>query len=128
MFTDDSLITFGQYKFTKLCRVPAEYLLELFAKKNYKKNKELLEYIEANLEKIKARKEGKIISPEFKYPCEKQIFASEKSAKEEINRIHGLNQENKKPVRVYECEKCGAWHLTSIPYERWEKIKPHNPH
>jgi uncharacterized protein YjhX (UPF0386 family) len=35
-------------------------------------------------------------------------------------------QENKKPVRAYECEKCSGWHLTSIPHERWEKIKEKN--
>ena len=28
--------------------------------------------------------------------------------------------EFKKPVRAYSCQKCGGWHLTSVPYERWE--------
>ncbi len=140
MYTDDTILTFGKYKFIKLCRVPADYLLAFHKQynPNHKKaNKELFEYIENNLEKIKARQEGKIISPplEIGYKttgrfvqlvCKdsnKIIFPSEKDAKHEIRRIQNLEQENKKPVRAYECEKCGGWHLTSISFERWEKLK-----
>ena len=52
---------------------------------------------------------------------DKIVFASEKEAKQEIRRIRVLEQVNKKPVRAYECEKCGGWHTTSLPFEEWEK-------
>jgi len=51
--------------------------------------------------------------------CAKADFPSRKEAK---FRIRAINAENallpstekiKQPIRAYECEKCGAWHLTS---------------
>jgi hypothetical protein len=51
--------------------------------------------------------------------CTKADFPSKKEAK---FRIRAINAENallestekiKQPIRAYECEKCGAWHLTS---------------
>jgi hypothetical protein len=122
MYTDNSMLTTGKYKYISLCRVPPEYLLEIFKNKKHP-NKELLEYIENNMEKIKGRLIGEIPIPELVLPCEKIMYPSEKAAKTEIRRIEKLEQENKKPVRAYECEKCGAWHLTSIPFEKWEKKK-----
>lgn len=121
MYTDKTPLTFGKYKFVQLCRVPAEYLLNIYNAKN-SKDKELIEYIENNLEKIKARQEGKIITPELKKVCEKITYVSEKDAKYEINKIREKEQEHKKPVRAYECVKCSGWHLTSIPFEQWEKV------
>ncbi|MCX6755524.1 MAG: hypothetical protein NT068_03255 [Candidatus Nomurabacteria bacterium] len=32
-------------------------------------------------------------------------------------------QVHKKPIRSYECEKCSAWHLTSMPYEVWKELE-----
>lgn len=122
MYTDDTILTFGPYKFTRLCRVPADYLLELY-KTRKQKYQQLIKYIEKNLDKIKAIKEGKITPPPLGITCEKVIFPSEKEAKREIKRIAKLEQKHKKPVRTYECEDCGGWHLTSIPFEEWEKIK-----
>ncbi len=52
---------------------------------------------------------------------DKVIYPSEKDAKHEINKIKSYMQGGKKPERAYECEKCGGWHLTSIPHEQWEK-------
>lgn len=51
MYADDTILTRGKYKFTSLCRVPPEYLLNLYAKKN-KANPELYEYVEKNLSLI----------------------------------------------------------------------------
>ncbi|MGZ4056367.1 MAG: hypothetical protein ACXVDZ_18260 [Bacteroidia bacterium] len=121
MYTDETLLTFGKHKFVRLCRVPADYLLNIYKDKNCQ-DKELLLYIENNLNKIKARQEGKIVVPELKKVCEKITYISEKDAKHEIKKIREKEQEHKKPVRSYGCEKCGGWHLTSIPFEEWEKI------
>lgn len=137
MFTDDTLLTFGKYKFVRLCRVPPEYLLAIHKNKTALSRevmleipsatgKELLEYIEANLERIQARQRGEIDAPEIELTCEKLPFPNEKAAKAEIRRIQAREQENqKKPVRAYECEKCSAWHLTSITIEVW-KNKPND--
>lgn len=120
MYTDDTILTVGKYKFVRLSRVPPEYIIKLYETKGYP-NQELKEYIEANIEKIKARQAGLIPTPEIELPCEKITYASEKIAKDSLHFIQALKQEHKKPVQAYECAKCGGWHLTSIPYEEWEK-------
>ena len=125
MYTDDSLITFGRYRFTKLCRVPATYLIDI-SKYNYP-DKELKAYVESNIEKISDRLEGRINTPKPIKVCKKITYASEKNAKADIKKIQKIEQENKKPVRAYECEKCGGWHLTSISYEEWNTRKMIDP-
>ncbi len=122
MYTDDTILTVGKYKFVRLSRVPPEYLIERYERKDYS-SRELKEYIEANIEKIKARQAGLIPTPEIVLPCEKITYASEKIAKASLHFIEALKQEHKKPVRAYECKICGGWHLTSISYEEWEKRK-----
>lgn len=126
MYTDDTLLTFGKYKFVRLSRVPPEYLLKMYENKGYV-NPELKEYIESNVEKIIARRDGIIPTPNIERVCEKLTFASEKIAKANLRDIATVKQEHKKPVRVYECEKCGGWHLTSLSYEVWEKRNEDKP-
>jgi len=105
-------------------------------------DKELMKYVGDNLEKIIARKEGKLQAPpiglNFKVKgtrvqivcpdTNKIILVSEKEAKAEIRRIQNLGSHEKKPTRVYECEKCGGRHLTSTAFEVHEKIvEDHKP-
>lgn len=121
MYTDDTIITIGKYAFTRICNIPATYLLNLYKHKNViNKHPELKQYIEDNLQRIEKRKNGKPIPLQIVF-CEKIPYPTEKDAKYKIKQIRNLDQENKKPVRAYECEKCGAWHLTSISYEEWKK-------
>jgi|ERR1035437_303553 hypothetical protein len=121
MYDDNTIITFGRYKFTSLCRVPACYLLE---ENNHKVfNAELLEYIKENKEKLEARLVGNIVAPELKIPCDKLAYCSEKVAKEHINSINKKTYNHKTPVRAYECKTCGAWHLTSVSFEEWKNRK-----
>jgi hypothetical protein len=134
-YTDDTVLTFGDFAFTRLSRVPAEYLLDYLKKKKrkYKPDQELIQYIKNNLEKIKARKDKPPPDIEIGYRLQgkhtvlvckdtnKVIFISEKDAKTEIQRVQKLKQRHKKPVRAYACEKCGGWHNTSIPHEDWKK-------
>ncbi len=123
MYTDDTLLTSGIYKYCRLCTVPAKYLLKVHSS-NGTQDKELLEYIKKNLEKIKARSKGSLNVPAHKKSCEKQTFLTEKEAKFEIKRIKNLEEEEHKiPVRTYECEICTFWHLTSIPLDKWGEIK-----
>lgn len=111
-YTDDTILSFGKHKWVSLCRVPADYLLKIHANKCYH-NPEIREYIESNIERIRARKEGVIETPPFEFPCTKITYISQKQAKEALATIRQTNQEHKKPIREYECEKCGGWHLTS---------------
>lgn len=123
MYTDDTLLTFGKHRFTKLCRVPADYLYSVYKNKSYQNN-ELKEYIINNLENIILRMEGILQPPPLDFPCEKISYSKEKDAKQVLQKITVLEQIHKKPIRVYECEKCGQWHLTSLSIEEWEiKIK-----
>lgn len=122
MLNDNSLIPFGRYKFTAICRVPVDYLL----KQGENKGKdpfyvELREYINENSEKLIARKLGVIETPKFEYPCKKISYASEKIAKEVLNNIKVIEQSHKKPCRAYECEICSGWHLTSKTLEDYKQ-------
>ena len=114
MYEDDTILTRGKYKFTALCRVPPEYLLNLYAKKN-KANPELYEYIEKNLSLIKSRAIGALEIPELQIVCKKIVYSSEKVAKAELKRISEMKNDHKIPIRSYCCEVCGGFHLTSKP-------------
>ncbi|MFC3365282.1 hypothetical protein ACFOG5_19060 [Pedobacter fastidiosus] len=70
MYTDDTILTTGKYRFTLLCRVPPEYLLNLYTRKN-KANLELYEYVERNLSLIEARASGEVEIPVLDITCKK---------------------------------------------------------
>ena len=120
MYTEETILTFGKYKFHRLGIIPESYLLNLYNNnKSTIDNQELMEYIERNyLDKLKNKPQVKVV-PEI-IRCEKLTYPTEKDAKYEIRRIRDREQKNsKKPVRAYECDDCGGWHLTSIPFEDW---------
>lgn len=124
MYTDNTLLTSGKYPFVRLGRVPARYLLKIY-KANNQQDKQLHEYIATHLEELKARKDRLVEAPLPTLRCNKQSFFSEKVAKEALHLIMNREQDRKKPVRTYECARCGGWHLTSIPFEKWDKdLKP----
>jgi uncharacterized protein (DUF3820 family) len=136
MYTGETTLGFGKYKGMEIRHIPKDYLLKIY--RDGHPDTELMEYIKCNI-KIKEKIKEKEVKYKFedtisvsihgtnaKLICKdsnKIIFISEKDAKYEIRRIQNLQQENKKPTRTYECEKCGGWHLTSIPHERWEIVK-----
>lgn len=121
VYTHNTLLTSGKYKYTSLCRVSADWLLSLHGNKSYH-DKALIAYIAKNLDYIIGRKKGTIVTPQLKFECDKIPFLDERAAKDEIKRIQELDQVQKKPVRSYECPKCNWWHTTSIPIEEWKKI------
>ncbi len=139
IYTDNSVLAKGKYRYIKLSKIPADYFLNIYFKENKNgkyPDKALIEYITKNMNSILDRidKEPEEFDDIIGYknvgkfvqlicmPTGKRIFISEKDAKLEIRRIQGLEQDGKKPERSYECEKCGGWHITSIPHEEWEKI------
>lgn len=120
-YTDDTILTDGPHKFTRLIRVPPAYLLEVLKNRAYA-DKRLLAYIEKNLETIKARDEGKVAIPRL-IVCKKTTYPSEEAAKEALRNIQSKSQgqDQKRPFRCYECNKCSGWHLTSLPLRKWKK-------
>jgi len=128
---DNSLITFGRYKFTALCRVPVDYLFSICKQNtnNFRKNsdpynqekEEIKQYVKDNLEILVLRKEGIIQPLELKQTCHKVSYFTEKIAKQVLKSISLIDQDHKKPIRVYECEKCSNWHLTSQTLEEYNK-------
>ena len=120
MYTDDTLLTFGTYKYMKLSRVPSDYLLKFLKDKS---NLDLYNYVNENEEKLILRKNGVIKTEPLTFPCEKHAFCSEKAAKDALNKISPLRQNHKKPIRSYECNICGGWHLTSIPLRLFVETK-----
>lgn len=111
-YTDYTILTFGKYKFTRLDRVPADYLLKIYENKN-KSNQDLYNYVAENLEKIIMRESGIIESPTLNSPCKKITYLNKKDANTVLAQIATTNQTHKKPIRSYECPLCSGWHLTS---------------
>lgn len=120
-YTDNTILTKGKYKFTKLCRVPPQYLIDLFNHGD-KADPELYEYVKENSIQILLRLNGKIKTPKLVI-CQKITFPTQKDAKKELKRISETKSKIK-PQREYECEKCGGWHLTSETIEEFkEKVE-----
>ncbi len=51
----------------------------------------------------------------------KDIYLTKQAARDALASIRQAKQDHKKPIRSYECEECGWWHLTSVPIEDWKK-------
>lgn len=117
-YTDNTILTKGKYKFTKLCRVPPQYLIDLFNHGD-KRDPELYDYVKENSLKILLRLNGEMETPKF-IKCQKIAFPTEKDAKKEIRRI-SETKSKLKPQRAYQCEKCGGYHLTSKSVEEFNQ-------
>jgi hypothetical protein len=108
MYDGDHILTTGKYRFTALKRVPFDYLEDVY--KSGCKDKDLLEYIEKNV----LGKQKEIIPEPLEFPCTKFTYLSKKEANADLNRILKVIKRDKKPIRSYQCDKCGFWHITSM--------------
>jgi transcription elongation factor Elf1 len=55
--------------------------------------------------------------------CEKKSFSTKEAAQRRIAEIHKeISYTNKKPIRSYDCPKCGKIHLTSVTKKQQQKI------
>jgi capsule polysaccharide modification protein KpsS len=124
VYTDHTTLSSGKYKFYKLHEVPAEYLLNIFSNLTGCVDKSLAEYAEKNIDRIKAKADGFpfIVEAQVEVErCTKIQYMSKKVAREALQKIRDAPGDHKKPIRSYECEKCSAWHLTSVPIEVWKE-------
>lgn len=114
MYTDNTILTYGKYKFNRLGDISFEYLLRVFKDKSIK-DEQLLAYIKRKIdgEKIQKANEAQL--------CDKLYYCSKKVAKEHLKIIAKQKNKNgiKKPIRAYECPKCSGWHLTSLTLEEY---------
>lgn len=123
------MLSTGKYKFYKLHEVPAEYLLNIYSNLTGCVDKSLAEYVEKNIDRIKAKAKGLpfiVEAPIEIDECTKKQYVSKKVAREALQRIRDAPGDHKKPIRSYECEKCNAWHLTSAPIEIWKENQKKN--
>jgi hypothetical protein len=56
------------------------------------------------------------VGPGRDCPTGKVRYSSEASSSRALRTIQRRSQEAVVPVRVYECESCEGWHLTSQPF------------
>jgi len=122
MYSDNTILPYGKYKFMRLCHLPSDYLLRVYSNP-CQHDRELHAYIAAHLEKIRAEVGCKIPYKAFKKVCEKRAFSCERSARSALKTVHHHSKEQKKPVRCYKCIECEAWHLTSMPYGNWKRTQ-----
>jgi hypothetical protein len=120
MYTDNTIVQYGIYRYARLGQVGADILLQLYNVRQYP-NPSFKEYIERNLAKLQQCVSGETNSTSHTVvACKKVPYATQKIAKFELKRIRETIQEHSKPIRTYECDICSAWHLTSIPYDAWK--------
>lgn len=47
--------------------------------------------------------------------CHKAKYRTEQDALFALNKIQKTSSRKRVPIRVYQCDKCSCWHLTSTP-------------
>lgn len=125
VYTDHTVLLSGKWKYRKLYEVSADYLLTVYQNRNGVQDKALIAYIEKNLDRIKAKKEGIPYIPEEEPKnetvCTKRQYPTKQAARDALRQIREAPGDHKKPIRSYECPDCSAWHHTSLPIEIWKE-------
>ena len=136
MITPDTIIKFGKYKNNKISDIPVRYLIELYKSiincTIDEDKKDIIFYVEANLAHLMPKKKftsiNTFVNEVVNKMCPKEFYINESDAKYRLNHIRKIsikyNRDNKIPIRVYECERCGYWHLTSKPLYEFENTNP----
>jgi hypothetical protein len=120
MSTDIYILT-KKHGLSTVQKLPANYLLS--SQGNYKHSRpEVWQFIEDNKELLLTLGDKPMVEEVQVQTsdCAKTKYYSEKFAKEQLNKIINSKGEHKKPVRAYECEYCGQWHLTSMPLSEYK--------
>lgn len=105
------IMPFGKHKGWALEKVPGIYLARLYRSQPDMMDihQTVKQFIETNLSALLFT--GKPIGP----ICDtlKVAFVDKVAADKELKRIRRDPRKHKKPIRSYECERCGLWHHTS---------------
>ena len=122
MITLDSTLGFGKHKKKPISEIPKDYLLRLY-KSGIPKDKDPDGKLRIFIEELicppkKIRKTHETINhiaiKVAEMFCPKEFFISESDAKYRLKFIRSHSTRSEKiPIRAYECDRCGYWHLTS---------------
>lgn len=55
--------------------------------------------------------------------CDKRAFCTKHEAKGMLKSAKERNREHRQECRVYKCDNCRCWHLTSMSLEEYEAQK-----
>jgi hypothetical protein len=121
---DNSILEFGKYRGKKISTLSTVYLNGLYGSfKTNGEQPELVKYLEKyfNILQVpsKIEKPSIITIKQVRNKTEmfcnienKIMYVTEKDAKSELRRIANTDSP-KKPIKTYECNSCGGFHLTS---------------
>lgn len=113
-YDSNTILTWGEYKFTALCRIPAKWLIDVGSKSHDKK---LISWIARNYLGLLDRSEREESGIDTREDvCTKYRYASEQEAKKHLKEIKAkgkLRTSHVLPVRAYKCNICPFYHLTS---------------
>lgn len=113
-YNDETILTKGKLRFIPLGKVDPRVLIEIFETKS-KGNMSLFNYVEKNIESIRSRfYKTYFPNEEQNIDCRKVKYISKKVANSHIEWISKNTKGDKVPIRSYQCDKCTAWHVTSM--------------
>ena len=118
MYTDNTPISWGKYKFTALRRIPAKWLLGKH-KSTGIHDQELVQWVADNFDRLKEREEiekSAGFPEQITNPCTKYQYSSQEQAEKHLRQIISKGQQYNNhvlPSRAYKCDKCPFYHLTS---------------
>lgn len=120
---DNTILEFGKHRGKKISTLSTAYLTGLYGSLKHTHELDLIKYLEKHLNILQIpteiEKTSIIVVKQFRNKTEmfctvenKIMYATEKDAKVELRRIANTDSP-KKPIRSYECNSCGGFHLTS---------------
>ena len=111
MYTEETILTFGKYKFQRIKNVPLHYLQKMYDNPNGCPDAELVDFLKTHPGILLNIIRDEAPPPDF--ICSKITYPSEAEAKFHLRNIKNRGGDHKKPYRAYECPDCSGWHLTS---------------
>lgn len=131
MYTDDSKMTFGGYKGTRIGALPEDYLQGLIRHFSTIPDSLFKEYLLRKYPEISVLERlyaSHYIYDPVGFICDKRTFATKRDAddfrKSDKKWKKGKKWKGgKRPIRSYECPRCGGWHVTSKTVEEYEQAK-----
>jgi len=99
----------------------AEFLLEFYIKGDFP-NDTMNVYVQENLEVLCLRATSQNLHHN-PTTCWKLSYETQQEALNALAAIQNLRTCGKKPTRVYCCDECRQWHLTSMTVKRYRDLQ-----